>query len=100
MANISAVVITHNEEDNIKDCLQSISWAGEIIVIDAHSDDSTVEISRKFTDKVYLREFDNFSAQKNYGLSKASFDWILSIDADERVSGGLRKEVEEITGNL
>jgi glycosyltransferase involved in cell wall biosynthesis len=52
--------------------------------------------SRKFTDKVYLREFDNFSAQKNYGLSKASFDWILSIDADERVSGGLRKEIEEI----
>jgi GT2 family glycosyltransferase len=44
MANISAVVITHNEEDNIKDCLQSISWAEEIIVIDAHSDDSTVEI--------------------------------------------------------
>jgi glycosyltransferase involved in cell wall biosynthesis len=97
MANISAVVITHNEEDNIKDCLQSISWAEEIIVIDAHSNDSTVEMSRKFTDKVYLREFDNFSAQKNYGLSKASFDWILSIDADERVSEGLRKEVEEIT---
>ncbi len=46
MANVSAVVITHNEEDNIKDCLQSISWAEEIIVIDAHSDDSTVEISR------------------------------------------------------
>ena len=80
MANISAVVITHNEEDNIKDCLQSVSWAEEIIVIDAHSNDSTVEISRKFTDKVYLRKFDNFSTQKNYSLSKASFDWILSIE--------------------
>ncbi len=99
MANISAVVITHNEEDNIKDCLRSISWAEEIIVIDAHSDDSTVEISRKFTDKVYLREFDNFSAQKNYGLSKASFDWILSIDADERVTEGLKKEIEETIQN-
>lgn len=99
MANISAVVITHNEEDNIKDCLQSISWAEEIIVIDAHSDDSTVEMSMKFTDKVYLRKFDNFSAQKNYGLSKASFDWILSIDADERVTEGLRKEIEETIQN-
>jgi len=96
MANISAVVITYNEEDNIKDCLQSISWAEEIIVIDAYSEDSTVEISRKFTDKVYLREFDNFGAQKNYGLSKAGSDWILSIDADERVTDGLRGEIEEI----
>jgi len=100
MANISAVVITHNEEGNIKDCLQSISWVEEIIVIDAYSDDSTVEMSRKFTDKVYLRKFDNFSAQKNYGLSKASFDWILSIDADERVTGGLRREIEEIINDF
>lgn len=95
MANISAVVITHNEEHNIKDCLQSINWAGEIIVVDSYSKDRTVEISKRFTDKVFLREFDNFSAQKNYGLLKASFDWVLSIDADESVTDGLRKEIEQ-----
>ena len=99
MVNISAVVITHNEEDDIKECLQSVSWAGEIIVIDSYSNDSTVAISRGFTDKVFLREFDNFSAQKNYGLSKARFDWILSVDADERVTEGLRKEIEQIVEN-
>ncbi|MEE9193541.1 MAG: glycosyltransferase family 2 protein [Thermodesulfobacteriota bacterium] len=99
MANISAVVITHNEEHNIKDCLQSINWAGEIIVVDSHSKDNTVEISKRFTDKVFLREFDNFSAQKNFGLSKASFDWILSIDADERVTDGLKKEIEQTIKN-
>jgi len=92
---ISAVVLTKNEEKNIVDCLESLSWCDEIIIVDDDSEDRTAEISKKFSAKVFIRNLNSdFSKQRNYGLEKANGDWILFIDADERVSKKLKEEIE------
>ncbi|TDQ01626.1 glycosyl transferase family 2 [Halanaerobium saccharolyticum] len=96
MQKISAIVITKNEEERISDCLESIKWVDEIVLVDSYSSDRTVETAAKYTDKIYKREFDNFSNQKNYGLKKTTCDWIINIDADERVSIELKNEILEI----
>ncbi|MFC2135576.1 glycosyltransferase family 2 protein [Bacteroidota bacterium] len=93
MENISVIIITGNEERNIVDCLQSVNWADEIIVVDSESTDSTVELSKKFTDKVFINKWEGFAKQKAYALSLASNKWVLSLDADERVSDQLREEI-------
>ena len=90
---ISAVIITKNEEDNIKDCLDSLGFADEIIVVDAESTDKTVAVAKRLSAKIFVRKWDNFANQKNFGISKAKNKWILSIDADERVSKELRREI-------
>jgi len=92
---ISVVIITGNEENNIKDCLKSVKWADEIIVVDSESSDETAKIAKEFTDKVFINKWDGYSAQKTYALSLAESDWVLSIDADERVSDELAKEILE-----
>lgn len=96
---ISAIVITRDEEDNIQGCLESISWVDEIIVVDALSQDRTVEISRRFTDKVFLNPWPGFPAQRNFGLGRATGDWILILDADERVPLESREEIEARIGH-
>lgn len=90
---ISAIVITGNEEKNIRDCLESIKWCDEIIVVDSESTDKTVDIAGEYTDKVYIKKWEGFSIQKRYALEKASNEWVISIDADERVSPGLKDEI-------
>ncbi len=91
---ISVVILTKNEEEHIVDCLESLSWCDEIVVIDDNSSDLTVELARKFTEHVFLHSLnDDFSAQRNFGLDKATGDWVLFIDADERVSEVLKKEI-------
>ena len=91
---ISAIILTKNEEKNIEDCLNSISWCDEKIVIDDHSSDKTTEIAKKKGAKVFQRLMENdFADQRNYGLEKAKGDWILFIDADERVSNALWYEI-------
>lgn len=95
MRKISAVIITHNEERNLRDALESVRWADEIIVVDSMSIDRTVEIAREYTDKVYQRPWPGYVEQKNFAVSKAQHDWIFSIDADERVSETLKREIEE-----
>jgi glycosyltransferase involved in cell wall biosynthesis len=91
---ISAVVITRNEEANIEAALLSLGdVASEIIVVDSGSTDRTAKLARKYTDRVYERNWTNFSDQKNYANSLASHPWILSLDADERLSGELRSEI-------
>lgn len=97
MLAVSAVIITRNESAHIAGALDSVAWADERIVVDSHSTDDTVDIARRFTDRVILREFDGYIAQKNYAASLACHDWIVSLDADERVSGPL---VAEIRGLL
>jgi glycosyltransferase involved in cell wall biosynthesis len=93
--HLSVIIITLNEADNIRDCLQSVSWADEIIVVDAGSEDETVSICRQFTDKVFIhKEWRGFGPQKNLALEHASGEWVLSIDADERISGELKTEIE------
>jgi glycosyltransferase involved in cell wall biosynthesis len=93
MEKISVIIITKNEEDNIRDCLKSVDWADEIIVIDAESEDNTVEIARTFTDKIHIRKWQGYADQKKYALSLAENEWVLSIDADERVTWELKNEI-------
>ena len=96
MERLSATLITRNEERNIAEALESVSWADEIVVVDSGSRDATVEICRRFTDKVLHRDWTGYVDQKNFALSQARNDWILSIDADERPSPGLCLEIQEL----
>ncbi|MFB0528157.1 MAG: glycosyltransferase family 2 protein [bacterium] len=93
MSKLSVIIITFNEEENIKNCLESVQWSDEIIIVDAFSSDKTVEIARKFTPRVYQNKWTNFSQQKNLALEKASSEWVLNIDADERVTPELKEEI-------
>jgi glycosyltransferase involved in cell wall biosynthesis len=90
---LSVVVIALNEEDRIRDCLASVAWADEIVVIDGGSDDKTVALAREFTDHVIIRAWQGFAAQKNFGVDRATGEWILSLDADEQVEPALRDEI-------
>ena len=72
MSTLSAIIITKNEEHRIRRCLESIRWADEIVVVDSESTDDTVTICREFTDRVFVRAFDTFSAQKNAALDRRS----------------------------
>jgi glycosyltransferase involved in cell wall biosynthesis len=96
MPKLSIIVSTYNEENNINECLESVKWADEIIVIDSSSKDKTAEIAKTFTDKVFVSETKSFSEKKNFGIDKASGDWIFWIDADERVTGPLKEEILQI----
>ncbi len=97
---ISAIVLTKDEEKNIKNCLKGLSWCDEIIVIDDYSEDQTVKIAKKRGARVYQRRLDdNFAAQRNYGLGKAKGDWVLFVDADERVSSKLAHEIKKAIKN-
>ena len=91
---ISAVVITFNEEDKIEAALQSVAGiASEIVVVDSLSTDRTVKLARKYTDRVFERKWTSYADQKNFANSQAFHPWILSLDADERLSPELRKEL-------
>ena len=92
---ISVIVITKNEEAHIFDCLESVKWADEIIVVDNFSDDKTFEICKKFTSLVYLHDWQGFGIQKNRALSYATGEWVFSIDADERVDADLKNAILE-----
>lgn len=92
--NISAVIITFNEAERLPFALKSLEGvASEIIVIDSHSTDETVKIARNFGCRVFERDWTNYANQKNFGQSQATFPWILSLDADERLSPELREEI-------
>ena len=93
MPPITVTVITKNEAEALADALRSVSWADELIVIDAESTDDTVKIARQFTDRVYVRPWPGYIAQKNHAASLASHDWIFSLDADERVTPALAEEI-------
>ncbi len=94
VVSLSVIIITKNEASNIRDCLESVAWADEIIVVDSGSTDDTVAISREFTPHVYQHDWPGFGPQKNRALGYASKKWVFSIDADERVTPALRGELE------
>ena len=96
MERVSVVLITLNEEHNIDRCLGSVSWADEIIVVDSFSRDGTVEAARRYTEHVYQHEYPGSSRQCERGISYATGDWILILDADEEVSGELAAQIQEI----
>jgi glycosyltransferase involved in cell wall biosynthesis len=93
---LSVVVVTWNEEARLRGCLESVTWADEIVVVDAESADRTAEVARKFTDRVFVRRWPGFAAQKNWALEQAGGDWVLSLDADEEVSDELRTEIQTL----
>lgn len=96
---LSVIVIARNEQDLIKGCLESIKWADEIIVLDNSSTDKTFETAKKYTDKVYKVEEENFDELRNKAAQKASGDWILYVDSDERVLASLKEEVKDLVSS-
>ncbi len=98
MDPISATLITLDEEDNIEEALKSVSWADEIVVVDGGSRDATLDICRRYTDRIYRRDWTGFVDQKNHAVERARHDWIFSLDADERVGPELKAEIEALRG--
>ncbi len=96
MHSLSVILITKNEAANIRSCLESVLWADEIIVVDSGSTDDTVAISRELGAQVHTHDWPGFGVQKNRVLGYATKDWVLSLDADERVTPELRAEIEGI----
>jgi glycosyltransferase involved in cell wall biosynthesis len=96
MDRLSAVIIAQNEEQNLPACIESVSFADEILVCDGGSDDRTVDIAEALGATVVRREFDGFASQKNFIIDQAKGPWILSLDADERVTGELKDEIIEL----
>ncbi len=96
---ISAVLIALNEEKRLEAALKSVQGVvSEIVVVDGGSTDGTVRLAKRYTDKVFERKWTNFADQKNFANSQASRPWILSLDADERVSPELRDEILALKG--
>jgi len=93
---LSVVVVTRDEEERLRACLESVAWADEIVVVDAESEDKTVTVAREFTDRVVVRPWPGYAAQKNAALDLATGDWALSLDADEIVSAELRAEIAAV----
>lgn len=95
---ITATIITLNEEENIEKCLKSLSTlTDQIVIVDSGSTDKTIEIAKRYTNKIYTRKFDTYALQKNFAASKAETEWIFSIDADEESTDELNKEMQTRT---
>lgn len=96
---ISVIVLTYNEENNIGDCLESVhGWVEDVFVVDSYSGDKTLEITRKYTDKIHKHPFENYSTQRNWALENLPIksEWILNLDADHRVTEQLRTELSNL----
>jgi len=94
------MVVVRNEEKNIKGCLEAVHWADELIVVDTGSTDRTVEIAKTFTHNVFAEPWEGFGAAKSFALSRCTKEWVLSVDADERVTTELRQEIQHVLGNV
>ncbi len=90
---LSVIITTYNEEVNIAECIESAIWADEILVVDSHSTDRTTEIAARYPVQILQREYYGSAAQKNWSLERVTHDWVLILDADERVSEPLAKEI-------
>ena len=98
--SVSAVIITFNEERNIKKCLESLGWVNEVILVDGYSADRTVEIAKSFGAKIVPHKFEgDFGLERNIGNEAASGDWILALDADEVIPPETREKIEHILKN-
>jgi glycosyltransferase involved in cell wall biosynthesis len=96
---LALIVITFNEEALIGQCLRSASICDELIVVDSFSSDRTVEIARRLGARIYQREFPGYIAQKQFALEQATAQWVLSLDADEQLTHGLREEIQSAIGS-
>jgi len=95
---VSAIVVCFNEEKNIRDCLESLRWCDEIVVVDSFSTDGTVEICRRYTDRIIQRAWAGYRDQKAFAHSQATKQWVLLVDSDERVTPELRDEIQQALG--
>jgi len=94
---LSVVIMARNEEKNIPDCLESVKgWVDEIVLVDDFSTDETLNIAKKYTDKIYQKKWELEGKSRNFAYSKASHDYILSLDCDERITPELRDEIIDI----
>ncbi|MFQ5543201.1 MAG: glycosyltransferase family 2 protein [Nitrospiria bacterium] len=101
MDKISACIISFNEETKIEDCLKSlVGVVDEIIVVDSCSTDQTVKITSRYTDKIFSQPFLGYAQQKNMAIEKASYNWILSLDCDERLSEELTQAIQKLKSNI
>jgi (heptosyl)LPS beta-1,4-glucosyltransferase len=99
MSRLSVVLIVRNESARLAACLESVKWADEIVVLDSGSEDDTVAIARRYTEKVFVEsDWRGYGIQRQRAQERASGDWILMIDADERVTPDLRVEIERVVG--
>lgn len=96
MHKLTAIIPTGNEAHNIVEAIRSVSFADEVMVVDSYSTDGTPELAHQHADVVYQRKFDYHAAQKNWAIPKASHEWVLLLDADERITPELEKEVKAI----
>ncbi len=96
---LSVIVITKDEERNIRDCLESVRWVQDLIVVDAESSDRTVDIARSFTSKVFVRTWEGYASTKTFAISQTQFEWVLWLDADERVPFELAEEIRAIVSD-
>lgn len=99
MSKLSVTIIAGAEKENIRECLESVRWADEVIVVNNFSGDSTADIAREYTPHVFLRKWEGYASQKQFALEQATQEWVLSIDADERVSPELKDEIVKIIGS-
>jgi glycosyltransferase involved in cell wall biosynthesis len=94
-ASVSAIVVCFNEEERIEECLESIRWCDEIVVVDSFSTDATPEICRRYTNRFIQRPWPGYRDQKAYAHLQATKEWVLLVDADERVPSALRDEIKD-----
>lgn len=90
---LSVIITTYNEEINVGECIESAGWADEILLVDSFSTDRTLEIARRYPIEILEREYFGSAAQKNWALDRVRHDWVLIIDADERVPEELAREI-------
>ncbi len=96
---ISAIILTKNEELNISECLKSLSWVDEVVLVDSGSTDGTVDIARSFGAQVYINKFVDYSTQRNFAIDRCTQEWIIYLDADERVTDELSAEIIKTIGS-
>ena len=99
MLKLTAIIPTGNEEHNIVEAIQSVSFADEVMVVDSFSSDKTVELAKPLATKIIQREYQNSASQKNWAIPQAKHDWILLLDADERITPALEQEIKNILSN-
>jgi glycosyltransferase involved in cell wall biosynthesis len=96
---LSILIPTFNEEHNIGDCLESVKWADEIFVVDSFSQDRTLDICREYTERIVQHEYVNSATQKNWAIPQTTYEWVMIVDADERVSPQLKDSIEKALEN-
>ena len=93
---LSVVVITKNEHDRLAECLESVRWAGEIVIVDDESTDETVAVARRYTSRILTRRMEIEGIHRNFAYAQARYEWVFSLDADERVTPELAEEIRQL----